>query len=83
MAVEPVFITAVLLNEDFDVITDVLLYVVEPLNEEATWDVLNVFRYPEAQKRLYSPYYSRWLLVTDHRDFFLVNFNSFSHNNKA
>jgi hypothetical protein len=49
---EPVFITAILLNEDFDVITDVLLYVVEALNEEATRDVLNVFRHPAASGEL-------------------------------
>jgi hypothetical protein len=51
-AVERVFITAVLLNEDFDVITDVLLCVVEPLDEEATRDVLNVFRHPAASGEL-------------------------------
>ena len=49
---EPVFITAVLLNEDFDVITDVLLCVVEALDEEATRDVLNVFGHPTASREL-------------------------------
>jgi hypothetical protein len=49
---EPVFITAVLLTEDFDVITDVLLCVVEALDEEATRDVLNVFGHPAASGEL-------------------------------